>query len=48
MLPAARNDQHAQYLKTLGVVSKALKSKDVRDSLMEASDETSAYLILTQ
>ena len=45
---AARGDQHAQYLKTLGVVSTALKSKDVRESLIEASDEKSAYLILTQ
>ncbi len=45
---AARSDQHAQYLKTLGVVSSVLKSKDVRESLMEATDETSAYLILTQ
>jgi PTS system nitrogen regulatory IIA component len=45
---AARSDQHAQYLKTLGLVSAALKSKDVRDSLMEAPDQNSAYLILTQ
>lgn len=45
---AARNDQHAQYLKTLGIVSTVLKSKDVRDALMAASDEKSAYLILTQ
>lgn len=45
---AARNDQHAQYLKTLGVVSSALKSKDVREALMAAPDENSAFLILTQ
>ncbi len=45
---AARADQHAQYLKTLGIVSSALKNKNVRDSLLEAPDATSAYLILTQ
>lgn len=45
---AARADQHAQYLKTLGVVSASLKSKNIRDSLLEAPDSTSAYLILTQ
>lgn len=45
---AARSDQHAQYLKTLGLVSSILKSKDVRDALMEAPDANSAYLILSQ
>jgi PTS system nitrogen regulatory IIA component len=45
---AARSDQHAQYLKTLGTVSTVLKSKDVRDALMAAPDEKSAFLILTQ
>ena len=45
---AARADQHAQYLKTLGLVSSVLKSKNVRDSLLEAPDSTSAYLVLTQ
>ncbi len=45
---AARNDQHAQYLKTLGVVSSVLKNEEVREALMAAPDEKSAYLILTQ
>ena len=45
---AARAGQHAQYLKTLGVVSTVLKSKDVREALMSAPDEKSAFLILTQ
>jgi nitrogen PTS system EIIA component len=45
---AARSDQHAQYLKTLGVVSSTLKSKEVREALMKAPDEKTAYLILSQ
>ena len=45
---AARNDQHAQYLKTLGIVSSVLKNEEVREALMAAPDEKSAYLILTQ
>ena len=45
---AARGDQHAQYLKTLGLVSSALKIKNVRDSLLESTDSNSAYLVLTQ
>lgn len=45
---AARQDQHAQYLKTLGKVSTVLKNQIVRDALLEAPDEKSAYLILTQ
>lgn len=45
---AARSDQHAQYLKTLGVVSSTLKSKEVREALIDASDEKTVYLILTQ
>ncbi|MFP6615428.1 MAG: PTS sugar transporter subunit IIA, partial [Candidatus Hydrogenedentota bacterium] len=45
---AARNDQHAQYLKMLGIVSSVLKNKEVREALMAAPDDKSAYLILTQ
>lgn len=45
---AARADQHAQYLKTLGTVSKALKPASVRASLLDTPDAKAAYLILTQ
>ena len=45
---AARADQHAQYLKTLGVVSSTLKAESVREALLEAPDPQTAYLILTQ
>lgn len=44
---AARSDQHAQYLKTLGAVSSALKSEDVRAALLSAEDAEAAYKILT-
>ena len=45
---AARKDQHAQYLKTLGLVSSILKAESVRDALLEAPDPQTAFLILTQ
>lgn len=45
---AARTDQHAQYLKTLGLVSSILKAESVRDALLEAPDPQTAFLILTQ
>lgn len=45
---AARTDQHAQYLRTLALVSSVLKDLDVRQALQNAGDEKSAYLILTQ
>jgi len=45
---AARADQHAQYLKTLGVVSRTLKPEPVRQALLDAPDPKTAYLILTQ
>ena len=45
---AARADQHAQYLKTLGVVSRTLKPDHVRQALFDAPDPKTAYLILTQ
>ncbi len=44
---AARPDQHAQYLKTLGAVSKALRPAGVREALLQAQDAKSAYLVLT-
>lgn len=45
---AARKDQHAQYLKTLALVSGILKAESVREALLEAPDPQTAYLILTQ
>ena len=45
---AARRDQHAQYLKTLGLVSATLKAESVREALLDATDPQTAYLILTQ
>lgn len=44
---AARPDQHGQYLKTLGAVSKALRPAQVREALLEAPDAKAAYLVLT-
>ena len=45
---AARADQHAQYLKTLALVSSTLKAESVREALLEAPDPQTAFLILTQ
>ena len=45
---AARQEQHAQYLKTLGLISSVLKDTNVRESLMETGDANSAFLVLTQ
>jgi PTS system nitrogen regulatory IIA component len=45
---AARQDQHALYLKALGKISNALKTKEKRDDLLSSDDPQSAYLILTQ
>lgn len=45
---AARPDQHAQYLKTLGAVSKVLKPVAIRESLLAAEDAAAAYRILTE
>ncbi|PCJ59163.1 MAG: PTS fructose transporter subunit IIA [Candidatus Hydrogenedentota bacterium] len=45
---AARQEQHAQYLKTLGLISNVLKNTTVRESLIETQDANSAYLVLTQ
>lgn len=45
---AARSDQHAQYLKTLGAVSSLLKADEVREALLAAPSAEAAYTILTQ
>lgn len=45
---AARADQHAQYLKTLGTVSAALKGAEVRDALLKCEDPKDAYAILVK
>jgi PTS system nitrogen regulatory IIA component len=44
---AARVDQHAQYLKTLGAVSSHLKSRDLREAIMAASQPEAIYKLLT-
>ena len=43
---AARTNQHAQYLKTLGAVSSLLKTESVREALVNAPDEATAYALL--
>ena len=43
---AARSDQHAQYLRTLGTVSAALKGADVRKALLKCENAKDAYAIL--
>lgn len=43
---AARTNQHAQYLKTLGAVSSLLKTASVREALVNAPDEATAYTLL--
>ena len=45
---AARVDQHAQYLKTLGAVSSHLKSRDLREAIMAASEPEAIYKLLTE
>ena len=45
---AARVDQHAQYLKTLGAVSTHLKSRDLREAIMAATEPESVYKLLTE
>lgn len=44
---AARADQHAQYLKTLGAVSSLLKMAAVREALLSAKDVQGAFAILS-
>jgi len=45
---AARQDQHALYLKALGKISNALKVAEKREALLSLEDPQAAYLILTQ
>lgn len=44
---AARDGQHAQYLKTLAAISGLLKETEVRTQLLEASEPNDIYDILT-
>lgn len=43
---AARTNQHAQYLKTLGAVSSLLKTESIREALLNAPNEAAAFTIL--
>lgn len=45
---AARVDQHAQYLKTLGALSALVKDATMREALVGATDGESAYRILVR
>lgn len=45
---AARVDQHAQYLKTLGAMSSVLKRDSIRESLLDSDTCQAAYGILTR
>ena len=45
---AARHDQHAQYLKTLGMVSHLLKPAEFRQALREAESTDAVYELLTR
>jgi PTS system nitrogen regulatory IIA component len=44
---AARDDQHAQYLKTLAAVSNLLKDDGLREALVDATDPATVYALLT-
>lgn len=44
---AARSDQHAQYLKTLGAMSSVLKADSIREALLDAKTPQEAFDILT-
>jgi PTS system nitrogen regulatory IIA component len=44
---AARDNQHAQYLKTLAAISSLMKVEGVRDALLAAKTPTVIYEILT-
>jgi PTS system nitrogen regulatory IIA component len=46
MIAAAR-DQHAEYIKTLALISRKMKDEQLRRSLFEASDEMAVYNLLT-
>lgn len=45
---AARNDQHAQYLRALKALSSHLRRPDVRERLIEAADPEEAFRIFTE
>jgi len=45
---AAREDQHAQYLKALAAISSLMKDASVREALLAASDSESIYSLLTR
>jgi PTS system nitrogen regulatory IIA component len=45
---AARDNQHAHYLKTLAAISSLMKVAGVRESLLAAPDAAAVYDILTQ
>lgn len=45
---AARSDQHAQYLKTLGMLSNLLKPAEFRQLLREAETTEAVYDLLTR
>lgn len=45
---AAHTDQHAHYLKTLGLVSNTLKNPETRETLLKAEDTATAYSIMTR
>ena len=44
---AAASNQHSYYLQTLSFFSSKLKQKEIRDKLLESTDATEAYEILT-
>lgn len=45
---AARNDQHAQYLKTLAALSELVKDETIREGILGAADADAVYRILTR
>ena len=45
---AARENQHAQYLKALAAISNLMKEAEVRDALLSAEDPARIYALLTQ
>ena len=45
---AARENQHAQYLKALAAISSLMKDAEVRESLLAAPDADAIYHLLTQ
>lgn len=45
---AARENQHAQYLKALAAISNLMKEAEVRDALLSAEDPAQVYALLTR